>query len=325
MSGREVLLSSGHHMPLLGLGCWQSPADEVAAAVEVALEAGYRHIDTAFLYLNEDSVGAGLHRYLEKSGTPRDKVFVVTKLPLHGMYAGGVEKFLKKSLEALKLSYVDLYLIHLPVGVKGAHDMDTMPKTQDGMIIIDCSTDLIALWKEMEHMVDKGLTKSIGVSNFSVKQIRKLCAISRIQPAVQQVELHVHFQQREMQEFCRAQNIVVTAYGPLGSPGRQVEKGMDTLPRLLDDPVVRLVAERHGVSTAQVLIRFLIQQGIVAIPKSTNPQRIKVNGEVWSFTLSEMEMAALTSLDKGESGRSFTFANFPGMSEHPEFPLPLSS
>nr|XP_053630265.1 1,5-anhydro-D-fructose reductase-like [Cherax quadricarinatus] len=137
-------------------------------------------------------------------------------------------------------------------------------------------------------------------------------------PAVQQVELHVHFQQRKMQEFCRNNNIVITAYGPLGSPGRSTA---DTVPRLLDDPVVRLVADRHGVTTAQVLIRFLIQQGIITIPKSTNPQRIKTNGEVWNFSLTEVEMEALKSIDKGEAGRSFTFASFPGLDEHPEFPL----
>lgn len=286
--------------------------------MEAALEAGYRHIDTAFLYLNEEAVGVGLHRWLKSSGTDRSNVFVVTKLPMNGMYAGGVEKFLKKSLAALQLSYVDLYLIHLPVGVKGQHDLDILPKTDDGHIVIDCATDLIALWKEMEQMVDAGLTKSIGVSNFSIKQIRRLCAIARIPPAVQQVELHVHFQQRKMQEFCRNNNIVITAYGPLGSPGRSTA---DTVPRLLDDPVVRLVADRHGVTTAQVLIRFLIQQGIITIPKSTNPQRIKTNGEVWNFSLTEVEMEALKSIDKGEAGRSFTFASFPGLDEHPEFPL----
>lgn len=318
MSDQAVPLSSGYHMPLLGLGCWQSPPGEVELAVEAALDAGYRHIDTAFIYQNEEAVGFGLHKWLQKTGTKRSEVFVVTKLPMIGMYSSGVEKFLKKSLAVLKLDYVDLYLIHLPVGLKGKHDQDIFPVNDDGTINVDDATDIIAVWKEMEKMVDMGLTKSIGVSNYSIKQLKKTNAIARIQPSVHQVELNVYFQQQEMQEFCHAHNIILTAYAPLGSPGR---KSNESLPRLLEDPIVNLVAERHGITPAQVLIRFLIQQNITTIPKSINPERIKINGDVWKFSLSELEMTALKTLDRGRSGRSFTMSTFKGMTDHPEYPF----
>ncbi|XP_037781947.1 1,5-anhydro-D-fructose reductase-like [Penaeus monodon] len=274
---------------------------------------GYRHIDTAYIYLNEEAVGAGIRNWLEKTGKSRGEIFVVTKLPMIGMNEGGVEKFLKKSLEKLQLGYVDLYLVHGPVGVIGKHDNDIFPVV-DGKLNVDFGTDLIAVWKEMEKMKTLGLAKSIGVSNFSIKQLRKICAVAKIPPSVQQVELHAHFQQHDMQEFCKSHNIAITAYAPLGSPGR---RGVPTLsggciPTLLEDPVVQLVAERHGVTTAQVLLRFLVQQGLIAIPKSVTPSRIAANNDVWNFALTDTELAALRSLDKGPSGRSFVFANRPG-------------
>nr|XP_027206724.1 aldose reductase-related protein 2-like [Penaeus vannamei] len=316
---KTVTLSCGGHMPLVGLGCWQSPPDQLTRAVEAALDAGYRHIDTAYNYLNEEAVGAGIRNWLEKTGKSRGEVFVVTKLPMNGMYEGGVEKFLKKSLEKLQLGYVDLYLVHGPVGVIGKDDNDIFPMV-DGKLNVDFGTDLIAVWKEMEKMKTLGLARSIGVSNFSVKQLRKICAVAKVPPSVQQVELHAYFQQPDMQEFCKSRNIAITAYAPLGSPGRQSIPMLSGghIPSLMEDPVVRLVAERQGVTAAQVLLRFLVQQGIIAIPKSVTPSRIAANFDVWNFSLTDTEMAALRSLDKGPSGRSFVFANRPGLVDHPE-------
>ncbi|CAL4076473.1 unnamed protein product [Meganyctiphanes norvegica] len=327
---KNVKLSSGKMMPLLGLGCWQSPPEEVAIAVETALDAGYRHIDTAYNYLNEEAVGKGIHAWMNKAkgaskiinGAVRKEIFVVTKLPMIGMYAGGIEEYLRKSLKKLQLDYVDLYLVHSPIGFKGAaHDKDLMPKNKDGLVNIDYGTDQIAVWKEMEKMVDLGLTKSIGVSNFNEKQLRRLLAIGRIPPAVNQIEMHLEFQQLEMHKFCKENNIILTAYGPLGSPGRQYLND-SYKPQLLNNALVKMVADHHKVTTAQVLIRYWIQRNVVVIPKSTNKGRIQVNGDVLGFQLTEQEMEALLGLNKGPSCRSFRqYAMIPGVKEHADCPF----
>ncbi|XP_068239963.1 aldo-keto reductase family 1 member B1-like [Palaemon carinicauda] len=321
MGEKSVLLSSGHRMPLLGLGCWQSPIEVLKEVIVTALDLGYRHIDTAFQYRNEEGVGEGIQKWLQKTGRSRSEIFVVTKLPMIGMHTGGVEKCLKMSLEKLKLDYVDLYLVHSPVGLKTTDYENVYPVNEKGLPIIDESTDHIAIWKEMEKMADKGLTKSIGISNFNIRQMRKICANARIQPAVNQVEMHAQFQQFQLQEFCKSRNIVLTAYSPFASPGRPASYNAIAkrpVPNLLEDPVVTLIAERHKVTTAQVLLKFFAQENIVVIPKSANPERIKTNGDIWSFTLSQVEMAALKSLDRGEEGR--TFAVLPGFEDHPECP-----
>ncbi|KAF0292690.1 Aldose reductase [Amphibalanus amphitrite] len=286
----SVELNNGRKMPLLGLGCWQAPGDEVAAAVEAALLAGYRHIDTAYNYLNEDGVGRGIKAAIASGKVKRSDIFVVTKLPNIGMQAG----------------------------------KDVFP-FENGKLLMDFSTDLIAIWKEMERMVSLGLTKSIGVSNFTVKQVRKILANAKIPPAVQQVECHVYFQQTEMREMCKQHNIAFTSYSSLGSPGSKMfmeKMGMKVeLPDLLNNPVVRLVAEKHNRTAAQVLLRFLVQQDIIVIPKSVKVERIKQNGDLFSFKLDEVDMGALRLLDQGEAGRIVRMKDlFPNSDMHPEAP-----
>ncbi|KAF0292688.1 9,11-endoperoxide prostaglandin H2 reductase [Amphibalanus amphitrite] len=224
--GSSVKLNNGQKMPLLGLGCWQAPGDEVAAAVEAALLAGYRHIDTAYNYLNEDGVGRGIKAALASGKVKRSDIFVVTKLPMIGMQAGKVEKYLKKSIKALGLDYIDLYLVHAPLGFAERSETDPSSVT-------------------------------------------------------------VYFQQLKMREVCKKHNIAITAYAPLASPGRKVlyeKRGVKIeLPDLLNNPVVRLVAEKHNRTAAQVLLRFLVQQDIIVIPKSTNAGRIKQNGDIFNL------------------------------------------
>ncbi|XP_042869602.1 aldo-keto reductase family 1 member B10-like [Penaeus japonicus] len=296
------------------------PLEQVTQAVEAALDAGYRHIDTAYNYLNEEAVGAGLRNWLEETGKSRSEVFVVTKLPMIGMYEGGVEKFLKKSLEKLQLGYVDLYLIHLPVGMKSNDDNDIFPVV-NGQINVDFATDLIAVWREMEKMKTLGLTRSIGVSNFSIPQMRKICAVAKVKPSVHQVELHAHLRSKTCKSSARVTTSPLLPTLPVPRRKQMTRlRFKHEVPELLEDPVVRLVAERHSVSSAQVLLRFLVQQGIIAIPKSVTPSRIVANNDVWKFALSDTEMAALKSLDKGPQGRSFLFADRPWLREHPECP-----
>jgi len=240
------------------------------------------------------------------------------------MQPGKVEKYLKKSLNKLGLDYLDLYLIHSPCGMVERSDTDVFP-FENGKMLMDFSTDLIALWKDMENMVKLGLTKSIGVSNFSAKQVLKMVSCSQIPPAVNQVECHVYFQQRSLREACKKHNVAITAYAPLGSPGRKLlyeSRGLKVeFPDLLNNPVVRLVAEKHKRTPAQVLLRFLAQQDIIVIPKSTKASRISENGDIFSFQLDELDMAAVSSLDQGDAGRSLKMDMFPGANQHPEFPF----
>ncbi|XP_043222867.1 1,5-anhydro-D-fructose reductase-like [Amphibalanus amphitrite] len=324
----SVQLSNGMQMPLLGLGCWQADdGKDVAVAVEAALLAGYRHIDTAYFYANEADVGRGIKAAIATGKVKRSDIFVTTKLPPIGMRPERVEKYLRKSLKALDLDYIDLYLVHHPVGFEEVDENDNMPLENPGTdkekVKFDFSTDLIAIWKKMENMVELGLAKTIGISNFNPRQMRKITAIAKIPPTVNQVECHVYFQQKELREACKQHNIAVTAYGPLGSPGRKLfyEKQGKTieLPDLLRNPVVRLVSDKHERSAAQVLLRFITQEGIIVIPKSTNESRIKQNGDIFSFELDEVDRQALRSLDQGVAGTIFKFAEiFPGYEEHPE-------
>ncbi|XP_049768473.1 1,5-anhydro-D-fructose reductase-like [Schistocerca cancellata] len=328
MAGKlqHITFHNGQKMPIVGLGTWQSSEGEVGKALDVALEAGYRHIDTAFLYRNEREIGATLKKWFNSGKLKREDVFVVTKLPFMGMRQSGVEKYLKKSLCALQLDYVDLYLIHNPVGFQDV-DGGGFPKDKDGNVLLDVTTDHVAIWKGMEAQVDAGRARSIGLSNFNARQIKRVWESARIKPANLQVEMHVYFQQRELRAFCRALDITFCAFGPLGSPhiypfvesqGGDVSK----LPRYnqLSDPLVKQIAQKHGKTTAQVLIRFLMQLEVAVIPKSSNPARIKENFAVFDFELSPEEMEALEALDKGPKGRQANEHVLPGLGRHPEFP-----
>ncbi|KAJ4436631.1 hypothetical protein ANN_16762, partial [Periplaneta americana] len=265
-----------------------SPPEQVIAAVDTALEMGYRHIDTAFLYRNEAEIGKTLKKWFDSGKLKREDVFIVTKLPHKGNRAESVEKYLKKSLEALQLSYVDLYLIHNPVGVQDS-DTELFPKDESGNFLLDLNTDHVSLWKAMEKQVDLGRTRSIGLSNFNSRQIARIVKAAHIKPANLQVELHVYFQQRELVAFCKALDITVCAYGPLGSPGLADfiknsgnGAGMGDFPSEdpLKDPVVNRIAEKHNKTAAQVLLRHIMQREIVVIPKSVTPSRIKENFQV---------------------------------------------
>nr|5KET_A Chain A, Aldo-keto reductase 1 [Coptotermes gestroi]5KET_B Chain B, Aldo-keto reductase 1 [Coptotermes gestroi] len=323
----SVTFHNGRKMPVVGLGTWQSPPEEVTAAIDVALEVGYRHIDTAFMYQNEAAIGKTLKKWFDSGKLKREDVFIVTKLPPIGNRAESVEKFLTKSLEALQLDYVDLYLIHLPVGFQYKGDDNLWPRGEAGEFLIDTSTDLISLWKAMEAQVDAGRTRSVGLSNFNSRQIARIVKSARIRPANLQVELNVYFQQRELVAFCRALDITVCAYAPIGSPGlanvikaRGAEVPESAKFDPLTDPVVLKIAEHHKKTPAQVLLRHCMQRDIVVIPKSTNAGRIKENFQVFDFELSKAEVDELDSLDKRAAGRRFRMDQYKGLREHPEHP-----
>jgi diketogulonate reductase-like aldo/keto reductase len=254
-NGRTRVLADGTEIPLLGLGVWQVPEGrECEDAVGWALEAGYRHIDTAQAYGNERSVG----RALRDSGVPREEVFITTKFfPRHQDPAAEAER----SLERLGVEFVDLYIIHWPEGGP------------------------TWAWDGMQRARESGHARSIGVSNFSIAELDELIAVADVAPTVDQVQFSPFEYRRRLLEACEERGVVIEAYSPLGT-GRH-----------LGDRTVAEIADRLGRTPAQVLIRWSVQRELVVLPKSTHRERIAQNAEVFDFTLSAEDMAALDALD----------------------------
>jgi diketogulonate reductase-like aldo/keto reductase len=252
---RTRALADGNEIPLLGFGVWQVPEGrECYDAVRTALEAGYRHIDTAQAYGNEESVG----RAVRDSGLAREDVFITTKF-----YPGGddAEAEAQRSLKRLGLESVDLYIIHWPQGGP------------------------TWAWDGMQRAQARGYARSIGVSNFSVAELDELLAAADTPPAVNQVQFNPFAFRRRLLEACEEREIVLEAYSPLGT-GRH-----------LGDPAVGEIADRLGRTPAQVLVRWCLQRDLVVLPKSTHRERIEENAQVFDFTLSDEDMAALDALD----------------------------
>ncbi|MEU0124930.1 aldo/keto reductase [Streptomyces albidoflavus] len=257
-----IILNNGVQMPQLGFGVWQVPDDEAFTAVGAALDAGYRSIDTAAAYGNEEGTGKAIAR----SGIPREELFVTTKLwnSDHG-YDAALRAF-DSSLEKLGLDHVDLYLIHWPLPAR-----DTAVDT----------------YKALEKIYSEGRARAIGVSNFLPEHLERLIDATSVIPAVNQIELHPHLQQRAAREYHDEQGITTEAWSPLGQG-----KG------LLEVPAVVAIARKHNVTPAQVVLRWHVQLGNVAIPKSVTPSRIVENIDVFSFELDEEDMAAIRALNE---------------------------
>ena len=255
-------LNNGVEIPYLGLGVFQvKEGDETANAVHWAIEAGYRHIDTAALYGNEKSVGIGIR----KSGIDRKKVFVTTKLWKDDMLRGTQMQAFEKSLKLLQMDYVDLYLIHWPVAGKSMES-----------------------WKVLEEIYKSGKARAIGVSNFMEKHLDALLREAKIVPAVNQVECHPHLAQQPLADYCQKQGIAFEAWSPLGGTGGN----------LLDDPTLKKIADKYGKSAAQVTLHWELQRGLITIPKSIHQARIIANTDIYGFELSTDEMKAINALDK---------------------------
>ncbi|MEV0265503.1 aldo/keto reductase [Streptomyces sp. NPDC050617] len=259
----SITLNNGVEMPQLGFGVWQVADDEAFTAVGHALEAGYRSIDTAAAYENEEGTG----KALAASGIDRAELFVTTKLWNSDQGYDSTLRAFDASLSKLGLDYVDLYLIHWPIWWRG---------------------ETVNTYRAFEKILADGRAKAIGVSNFQPHHLEQLAAETSVVPAVDQIELHPQFAQAEARAYHAQHNIATEAWSPLG-------QGKD----LLDDPKIAAIARKHGVTPAQTVLRWHIQLGNIVIPKSVTPSRIKENIDVFGFELDDEDLASIATLDSG--------------------------
>ncbi|XP_018303395.1 alcohol dehydrogenase [NADP(+)] A [Mycetomoellerius zeteki] len=318
----SVSLPTGQQMPILGFGTWNASGEELEATLDTALQAGYRHIDTATVYENEQIIGNCLKKWLDSGRIKRSDLFIVTKVPPSGNRPADIEKWLKRSLSNLHLSYLDLYLVHTPFAYQNAGEELFHPFNEKGEIMIDADTDHLQIWTAMENQVLEGRTKAIGLSNFNIVQIKRILDNAKLPVSNLQIELHVYFQQNELVKFCQDNDISVTAYSPLGSRGfvQKIGKG-DVVPDSLKNVTVLEIAQKYDKTPAQIALKHIIQKGIATIPKSINRLRIKQNIELFDWELEVEDVDKLNALDMGESARVCDFSFFKGLSKHPEFPF----
>jgi 2,5-diketo-D-gluconate reductase A len=260
---QNVTLNNGVQMPILGFGVYQIPAEQTEQAVTDALAAGYRHIDTAAAYGNEEAVG----RAIKSSGIPRDELFVTTKLWIQDAGEDNAKRAFETSLQRLGLDHLDLYLIHQPFG------------------------DYYSSWRAMKDLHRQGVIKAIGVSNFHPDRLVDLIDHNEITPAVNQIETHPYFQRTADQELMRERGVQIESWGPFAE-GRN---------NLFTDPTLSEIGAAHGKSVAQVVLRWLIQRDVVVIPKSVRPERMAENFDVFDFTLTDDEMTRIAGMDTGTS------------------------
>jgi len=307
----SLVMNNGLKVPQFGLGTWKSKPGEVTQAVKDAIDAGYRHIDGAFVYQNENEVGTAIVQKLKEGVVKREDLFITSKLWNSFHSPKLVVPAIKKTLELLGVDYLDLYLIHWPMGYKeggGLFESDSNGKQ------LYSDVDYVDTWKQMEECVKQGLTKSIGISNFNKKQIERVLAVATIKPVMNQVECHPYLNQQKLIDFCKSKDILITAYSPLGSPDRPWAKPGD--PSLLDDPKLKVIAEKYGKSTAQVLIRYQLERGTVVIPKSVTKSRIIENMNIFDFQLNKDDVKTIDAMDC--NGR---FVGLAPMKDHPHFPF----
>jgi len=290
----NVTLNNGLSMPILGLGTWGSPSGQVEQAVKDAIDAGYRAIDCAHVYGNEDEIGDAIKEKISEGVVKREDLFITSKIWNTFHHPKFVRKAIEETLKNLKLKYLDLYLIHWPMGYK--EDGDNLFPTDANGDYIDSGVDYIDTWKAMEELVDLGLTKSIGISNFNKRQVDRVLANARILPVTNQVECHPWLNQKRLTEHCKAKKILITAYSPLGSPNRPW--AVPGEPHLTEEPKIIEIGKAHNKNAAQVLIRYQIQRGNAVIPKSVTKSRIISNIDVFDFALSDEEMKTLDSFDR---------------------------
>jgi len=300
MARAIMKLNNGLTIPSIGLGTWLGAKGQVGAAVKLALECGYKHLDCADIYRNEDEIGEFMSMVFKEGKVKREDIFVTSKLWVTDM--GSKEDILdacKLTLKNLQLDYLDMYLIHLP-----SHLQKDIPGRFPGSpdlkkYIIGYNADNYhEAWKGMEQLVDQGLVKTIGVSNLHSKQIEDLMSREvRITPAVNQVELHPYLPQHKLAETCKKYDIMLQAFSPLGTPGRPVGEKREGDPVLLEDTVISKIATKHNCTPAQVLIAWAVERNTNCLVKSVSESRIKENLAAGEVKLDKEDMESISNID----------------------------
>jgi diketogulonate reductase-like aldo/keto reductase len=294
---KSFTLSGGIEMPVLGIGTWLhgDTGNQMRDAVVQAVEMGYRHIDCAYIYLNEPKMGEAFATIFEKGLAKREELFITGKLWGTEHAKDRVEASCRKSLADCQLDYFDLYLIHWPTGFISKNG--NLPKNEDGSMAFS-GVSIEETWLAMEDLVKKGLTKAIGISNFNSEQITRLMKIGSMKPVVLQVESNPRFQNEAIRRFCVKHGIQMVGYSPFGSPDLPWGK---TLPHILVEPILKRIAEEVNKSTAQVVLKYQLQRGVAPIPKSIHPHELEANLDIeddWDLTPEQCK--EIDTLETGE-------------------------
>ncbi|XP_041012783.1 NADP-dependent D-sorbitol-6-phosphate dehydrogenase-like [Juglans microcarpa x Juglans regia] len=290
-----ITLNNGFKMPIVGLGVWRIEGKDMRDLVINAIKIGYRHFDCAADYKNEAEVGEALTEAFRTGLVKREDLFITTKL--WNSDHGHVVEACKDSLKKLQLDYLDLYLVHFPVATRHLGVGNTGSALgEDGVLDIDTTISLETTWHAMEDLVSMGLVHSIGISNYDIFLTRDCLAYSKVKPAVNQIETHPYFQRDCLVKFCQKHGICVTAHTPLGGAAANTEWFGSV--SCLDDPIFKGLAAKYKRTVAQIVLRWGIQRDTVVIPKSSKPERLEENFQVFDFELTKEDMDLIKSLDK---------------------------
>ena len=285
---KNLLFKNGDKLPSIGLGTWLSKKNEVYDAVVEAIRFGYRQIDCAYIYQNEKEIGQAIQFAIKSGWVKREDLFITSKLWNSDHAPERVDIAIRRSLKDLQLDYLDLYLIHWPVAFKTGHEQ---AKDASDLLTPD-EMPILTTWQAMEQSKINGLTKHIGVSNFNIQKLQKLINEAGIKPELNQFELHPYFQQTDLVDFCHKNELLVTAYSPLGS--RHLVQSEAGLTR---EKLIVEMASKHSCSPAQVLLAWGMQRGIAVIPKSVHPVRIQENFKAIDVQLADEDVNQINSLE----------------------------
>lgn len=300
---KDLIFQNGDQIPSIGLGTWLSKKDEVYNAVLEAIRIGYRHFDCAYIYQNEAEIGRALNFAIQAGLVKREDLFITSKLWNSDHAPERVEIAIRKSLSDLQLDYLDLYLIHWPVAFKTGHEQARTASDLASLYEMPISKT----WQAMEQLQNEGVTKHIGVSNFSIHKLKQLLKNCKIKPEINQVELHPYFQQNELVRFCEDNGILVTAYSPLGS--RHLVNSEDGITQ---DKLILDIAQKHNCKPTQILLAWGMQRGTAVIPKSVNPARIKENFESMNIELDAADFVEIGTLERNQRIAKGLFCVLPG-------------